>query len=82
MEQRIKSKKVIKYRNEHYGFPVITNQEKTLIFNELINVTQSEKGTFKIDYSDNSNNQECGVMLKTWSNYKSLIYLTVWLIDY
>ncbi len=58
VEQRIKSGKVLKYRNEHYGFKVITSQEKSLILNKLVSVRQTDKGIIKVYYSDNPHNQE------------------------
>ncbi|MCK5099008.1 MAG: site-specific DNA-methyltransferase [Desulfobacteraceae bacterium] len=59
VKERIDSKKIIKHRNEHYGFPVITNQEKNLIFNDLINAKQTGESTFAIDYSEQPQEQSC-----------------------
>ncbi len=58
VKQRIESGKVLKYKNENYGFKVITNQEKTLMFNKLVSVTQTDKGIIKVNYSDQTNDLE------------------------
>ncbi|MCK5310781.1 MAG: site-specific DNA-methyltransferase [Desulfobacteraceae bacterium] len=50
VKERVNSKKVIKHRNEHYGFPVITKQEKALLFNELISIKQTDNESFIVDY--------------------------------
>jgi DNA modification methylase len=57
VKERIKSKKVIKHRNEHYDFPVITEQEKSLKFNKLISAIQTDKGIIKVNYSTKSLDQ-------------------------
>ena len=49
---RIQAKKPLKYTNVHYGFPVIMNQEKNLLFNCLTRVSRPEKNTYTVDYSE------------------------------
>jgi DNA modification methylase len=59
---RLKTKGGFKYENEYYGFPVITAQEKELIFNDPVNITQSEKDVFEVEYSDEPQPEFC----KNW----------------
>jgi len=40
----------LKYLNRHYGFPVIMNQEKNLIFNFLKGVQKTAKGRYEVEY--------------------------------
>jgi len=60
---RLKTKGGFKYDNEHYGFPVITAQEKELIFNDPMNIAHPEKGIFEVEYSDEPQPEFC----KEWS---------------
>jgi len=60
---RLKTKGGFKYDNEYYGFPVITAQEKELIFNDPVNITQPGAGMFEVDYSDKPQSEFC----KNWS---------------
>ena len=60
---RLKTKGGFKYDNEYYGFPVITAQEKELIFNDPVNITQPDAGMFEVDYSDKPQSEFC----KNWS---------------
>ena len=60
---RLKTKGGFKYDNEHYGFPVMTAQEKELIFNDPLNITQPEPGVFDVEYSDKPQPEFC----KDWS---------------
>ena len=59
----LKTKGGFKYDNEHYGFPVMTAQEKELIFNDPLNITQPEPGLFEVEYSDEPQPEFC----KNWS---------------
>jgi DNA modification methylase len=61
---RLKTKGRLKYENKYYGFPVMTAQEKELIFNDPINITQPETGMFEVDYSDKPQPEFC----KNWSD--------------
>jgi len=61
---RLKTKGGFKYDNEHYGFPVITAQEKELIFNDPVNITQPDAGMFEVDYSYKPQSEFC----KNWSD--------------
>ncbi|GMQ79663.1 MAG: site-specific DNA-methyltransferase [Thermodesulfobacteriota bacterium] len=60
---RLKTKGGFKYENAYYGFPVITAQEKELIFNDPVNITQPNAGMFEVDYSDKPQPEFC----KNWS---------------
>ena len=59
VKERLKLKKIIKHNNEFYGFPVITNQEKFLILNELIKVKQIKSGHFSVGYSKTPQEKYC-----------------------
>jgi hypothetical protein len=61
---RLKTKGGFKYKNKHYGFPVITAQEKELIFNDPINITQPEAGMLVVEYSEKPQPEFC----KNWSD--------------
>ena len=57
--KRLKTKGRFKYDNEHYGFPVMTAQEKELIFNDSVNITQPDAGMFEEDCSDKPQRKYC-----------------------
>lgn len=59
----LETKSGFKYDNKHYGFPVMTNQEKELIFNDPVNITKSENGIFEVKYSNKPQPEFC----KDWS---------------
>jgi DNA modification methylase len=61
---RLKTKGGLKYENKHYGFPVITAQEKELILNDPLDITQPEGGEFEVNYSDKPQSEFC----KNWSD--------------
>jgi DNA modification methylase len=61
---RLKTKGGFKYKNKHYGFPVITAQEKELILNDPLDITQPEGGEFEVKYSDKPQSEFC----KNWSD--------------
>jgi modification methylase len=50
--KRVLLKKELKHRNEHYGFPVVTKQEKLIVFNNLVSVKQRDKNSFVVVRSD------------------------------
>ena len=60
---RLKTKGGLKYDNEHYGFPVMTAQERGLIFNDPLNIKTSEKNIFEVEYSNKPQQEFC----KNWS---------------
>ena len=49
---RIQSKGALKYVNEFYGFPVMTNQEKALIINDLKKAKKLDNDTIKVSYPE------------------------------
>ena len=57
--QRLKTKGGLKYDNEHYGFPVMTAQEKELIFNDPLNIKESEKNIFEVECSGKPQPEFC-----------------------
>ncbi len=61
---RLKTKGGFKYENMHYGFPVMTAQEKELILNDPMDITQPQRGEFKVNYSDKPQSEFC----KNWSD--------------
>jgi DNA modification methylase len=60
---RLKKKRMFKYENKYYGFPVMTAQEKELILNDPVDITKSDAGMFEVDYSDKPQPEFC----KNWS---------------
>lgn len=50
--ERLQTKGPFKHTNCHYGFPVIMNQEKNLMFNYLTGARKTNPGCFEVDYSD------------------------------
>ena len=80
----LKTKSGFKYDNKHYGFPVMTNQEKELIFNDPMNITKSENGIFEVEYSNKPQPEFCKdwpaelqkinstLLAKTWKRGQSL----------
>jgi len=62
--ERLKTKGGFKYENMHYGFPVMTAHEKELILNDPMDITQPERGEFKVNYSDKPQSEFC----KNWSD--------------
>ena len=61
--QRIKSKGKLKYDNVHYGFPIMTAQEKELLINEPLNIKTIEENLSIVDYSLVAQQEFC----KDWS---------------
>ena len=51
-ERMAQKKAAFRYTNIHYGFPVITNQEKKLLFNDLVSVESAGDGIFYVRYAD------------------------------
>ncbi|MBC2715753.1 MAG: site-specific DNA-methyltransferase [Desulfobacteraceae bacterium] len=52
VKDRIQAKGPLKHTNQHYGFPVIMNQEKNLMFNPLQSAGKTGEGCFEIKYSE------------------------------
>lgn len=51
VQERLKRGKEIKHVNSFYDFPVITNQEKNLLLNELKDVRFADENSFEVSYS-------------------------------
>ncbi|NNL42970.1 MAG: site-specific DNA-methyltransferase [Desulfobacterales bacterium] len=52
VKNRIQTKGPMKHMNKYYQFPVITTQEKQLMIDELADVKQTGRNTFKVTYFD------------------------------
>lgn len=52
VEARIETNKHAKYVSRHYGFPVITSQEKEILFNEIISLQRESPDSFGVTYAD------------------------------
>jgi DNA modification methylase len=61
--KRIREKGALKYKNNFYGFPVMTSQERELILNELIGLEDIGNDTFEVKYSEEFQKEFC----KDWS---------------
>jgi len=59
VNERIESGKPLKHKNNPYGFPVITNQEKELIFNELTATKKVKPDLLRVDYCDHPQSSFC-----------------------
>jgi tRNA G10 N-methylase Trm11 len=55
----IKENVQMKYTNKHYGFPVMTAQEKELILNELVDIKKTNDDGFEVFYSDEPQSMFC-----------------------
>lgn len=52
VENRIREKGPFKHTNQHYGFPVMTSQEKYLLLNSPLSLEAIGENTFRVVYSD------------------------------
>jgi hypothetical protein len=52
VHERYGAKGKFRYANRHYGFPVVTGQERELFFNELLAVKQTGGASFEAVYGD------------------------------
>jgi len=62
-EYWINNKGPFKYENIYYGFPVMTRQEKELIFNELKEVKRVDKDVFEVTYLEKPEKKSFGVWI-------------------
>ena len=60
VKDRFKTKGAFKYMNKHYRFPVVTNQEKELLLNQLTSTAQVSDDVFEVSYSDKPQEEFCG----------------------
>jgi len=60
VKDRFKTKGAFKHINKHYGFPVVTSQEKELLLNQLVSTAQISDGVFEVSYSEKPQKEFCG----------------------
>jgi len=60
IKTRIEQNKHVKYLNRHYRFPVVTSQEKEILFNEVLSLQWMGQDSFEVVYSDEP--QKCFVL--------------------
>ena len=51
VKARFEEKGAFKYKNRHYQFPVMTNQETALLINKVSNIQNVEENIFEVGYS-------------------------------
>ncbi len=51
VQHRMKTKGNLKHQNVHYGFPVVTAQEKELLINDPVNILDLEDNTTIVNYA-------------------------------
>ncbi|MCG8615767.1 MAG: site-specific DNA-methyltransferase [Desulfobacterales bacterium] len=56
---RMDTKGPLKHRNTHYGFPVMTAQEKNLVLNDPVAIHQSEQTPFTVTYATDPQDWFC-----------------------
>jgi len=59
IEDRAKTKGAFKHKNKHYGFPVVTSQEKDLLLNQLISASKASDNTVEVTYSEKPQEEFC-----------------------
>lgn len=59
IKERFKEKDGFKHINNHYKFPVITQQEKELFLNELISAENVDRNSIEVIYSDTPQDEFC-----------------------
>ena len=52
VEDRIQTSGPLKYTNRHYGCPVVTSQEQSILLNGLKEVRESDDNIFEVAYSE------------------------------
>ena len=52
VEDRIQTSGPLKYTNKHYGCPVVTSQEQSILLNGLNEVRESDDNIFEVTYSE------------------------------
>jgi DNA modification methylase len=57
--ERLKTRGGLKHSNGHYGFPVVTAQEKELILNDPLCIKQKGPGRLAVDYSEEPQPEFC-----------------------
>jgi len=57
--QRLNDNGLLKHRNSHYGFPVITSQERELLLNDPLDVSEAGRNLFEVAYSETPQAEFC-----------------------
>jgi DNA modification methylase len=65
IKERFQRKGNFKHTNKHYLFPVITNQEKGLLINQLEFVRTTAENCFEVNYSDTPQRD----FVESWKEY-------------
>ena len=52
VEDRIQASGPLKYTNKHYGCPVVTSQEQSILLNGLNDVREADDNIFEVTYSE------------------------------
>ena len=60
LNEKYKTGKEFEYLNKHYGFPVVTNQEKELLINSIVSVKETNSNNFEMMYSKEPQQEFCG----------------------
>ncbi len=59
VQERMATKGPLKHRNTHYGFPVVTAQEKNLVFNDPVDIQRSDQPPFTVTYAPDPSDWFC-----------------------
>ena len=59
LNDKYKTGKEYEYLNKHYGFPVVTRQEKELLINSMVGVKETNNNKFEIMYSEKPQQEFC-----------------------
>jgi len=60
LNEKRKAGKEFEYLNKHYGFQVVTNQEKELLINSMVGIKETNNNNFEIRYSEEPQHKFCG----------------------
>jgi len=66
LNEKYKAGKEFEYLNQHYGFAVVTKQEKELLFNSMVGLNETNNNNFEIMYSEEPQQKFCG----NWKDVK------------
>ncbi len=61
VRERTASGRTLKYRNENYGFPVMTKQEVGILFNDVREMRMFANGEIELIYDPNPQEKYCGL---------------------
>ncbi len=61
VRERTASGRTLKYRNENYGFPVMTKQEVGILFNDVREMRMCTNGEIELIYDPNPQEKYCGL---------------------